>query len=149
MLPSFATSPTPQVIDETLGDRPMFVRQLNIVNMPTPIVLNAISAYLQTASDKTDWAEKGLVVNESILEFDRTLLQRYQLQKLEIDDLHESLEPVKQGRLLYRRCVTTNANLDGREVPTHFVPGCYNALAESLELGWHPCFASTLDPEVG
>ena len=148
MLPSFATNPTPKVIDETLGDRPMFVRQLNIVNMPTPIVLNAISAYLQTASDKTDWAEKGLVVNESILEFDRTLLQRYQLQKLEIDDLHESLEPVKQGRLLYNRCVTTTANLDGREVPTHFVPGCYNALADSLDVGWHPWFASTLDPEV-
>ena len=149
MLPSFATNPTPKVIDETLGDRPMFVRQLNIVNMPTPIVLNAISAYLQNSfptrqigqrkdwsSTKAYWSSIGLSCNVISCKSWRSTI------------CTNPLSPSKQGRLLYNRCVTTTANLDGREVPTHFVPGCYNALADSLDVGWHPWFASTLDPEV-
>ena len=148
MLPSFTAHPTPTAVRATLDDRPMFVRQLNIVDMPLQIICRAISDYLQTASDKTNWAEKGLVVSTSIVEFSRTLVRRFELEKVEIDDLHASLEPAKQGRLLYRRCISRPANLEAREVPAHFVPGCYNALADNLELGWHPCFRSVLDAEV-
>ena len=148
MLPSFATNPTPTDIEKTFDHRPMFVRQLNIVDMPNRMILSAIADYLQTVSDKTDWAEKGLVLNASMLEFDQSLLQRHGLTKLEIDDLHGSLAAAKQGRLLYVRCVSTHPNLEAREVPAHFVPGCYNALADNLDLGWHPCFLSILDNEV-
>jgi hypothetical protein len=34
--------------------------------------------------------------------------------------------------------------LEGREVPGFFPPGCYNDLAERLELGWHPNFRTIL-----
>ena len=148
MLPSFSTSPTPTAIKSTLDNRPMFVRQLNIVNMPDAIIVRAISDYLQTVSDKTDWAERGLVVNTSILEFNLNLVNHYELEKMVIADFSASLEPDKQGRLLYRQCVSKSANLEAREVPAHFVPGCYNALADSLDLGWHPCFRSVLEPEL-
>ena len=148
MLPSFATNPTPTDIEKTFDHRPMFVRQLNIVDLPNRMIFSAIADYLQTVSDKTDWAEKGLVLNASMLEFDQSLLQRHGLTKLEIDDLHGSLAPAKQGRLLYGRCVSAQPNLEAREVPAHFVPGCYNALADNLDLGWHPCFLSILDNEV-
>ena len=148
MLPSFATSPAPEVIEQTLDDQPMFVRQLNIVDMPHSIIVRAIGDFLQSASDKTDWAEKGLVVNDSLLEFDTNLMQQYELKKLEIDELHGDLELAGRGILLYSQCTSTSANLDGREVPSHFVPGCYNGLADRLELGWHPSFASILDEDV-
>ena len=148
MLPSFTTTPGLELIEQTLEDQPMFVRQLNIVEMPHSIMVRAIGDYLQSTSDKTDWAEKGLVVNDSLLEFDSNLLQRYELKKLEIDELYGDLESTGQGRLLYSRCISTSANLEGREVPAHFVPGCYNGLADRFELGWHPRFASILEAEV-
>ena len=148
MLPSFASRPTQELIHQTLDDRPMFVRQLNIVDMPNNLILRAISNYLQSVSDKTDWSEKGLVVNDSLLEFDETLVQRYEMERLELDELHGDLDPTGQGRLLYRRCVSTTSSLEGRDVPFHFVPGSYNCLADRLVLGWHPSFASLLDPEV-
>ena len=75
-------------------------------------------------------------------------MQQYELKKLEVDELHGDLELAGRGKLLYIRCISTSANLDGREVPSHFVPGCYNGLADRLELGWHPSFASILDEEV-
>lgn len=148
MLPSFATNPDHTAIQSTLDDRPMFVRQLNLVNMPHDIIVRAISNYLQTVSDKTDWAERGLVVNTSILEFSLMLVDRYELEKMGIADLHASLEPDRQGRLLYGKCVSQSANLEAREVPSHFVPGCYNALADSLDIGWHPSFRSVLEAEL-
>ena len=148
MLPSFASTPTPELVEETLDDRPMFVRQLHVVDMPDSIILRAISNFLQSMSDKTDWAERGLIVNDSLLEFDRHLLQRYEMTKLEIDELHGDLEFAKQGKLLYGRCVSTTASLEGRDVPNHFVPGSYNGLADRLVLGWHPNFTSILDDEI-
>lgn len=143
-LPSFATAPSTDVIDKALTDQPTFVQQLNLVQMPHSQVVRAISDLLLSASDKTDWAERGLVVEESLTEFDERLLRTHGLQKLEIDDIHSGLSPGAQGRLLYKRCVSSEAHLDGREVPTHFVPGCFNELADRMQLGWHPDFSSLL-----
>ena len=148
ILPSFASTPTDEAVEKTFDDRPVFVRQLNLVEMPHHLILRAISDFLQTASDKTEWAEKGLVVNDSLLEFDQTLVRRYEIKRLELDELDGTLAPDRQGRLLYTRCVSTTASLEGREVPGHFIPGSYNSLADRLVLGWHPEFNSILDQEV-
>ena len=143
-LPTFASPPSDEFIERTLDDRPIFVQQLDIVDMPHDHVVRAISDLLQSAADKTHWAEKGLVANDSFFDFDKTLTRQHQLRKLEIDELHGSLDPSAQGRLLYSRCATNTAKLEGREVPNHFLPGCYNDLADRLELGWHPTFQSIL-----
>ena len=37
------------------------------------------------------------------------------------------------------------APLDGREVPSHFIHGCFNNLADLMRLGWHPDYKSLLD----
>ena len=145
MLPSFASNPTREEIETTLDEQPTFVRQLHLVDMKHSVVLRAISALLQSSADKTNWAERGLVVSESLVEFDSSLLQRYTMQKIEVEEVHGSLELSAQGRLLYSRCVSKDANLEGREVPNHFVTGCYNGLADRLELGWHPNFRTMLD----
>ena len=144
-LPSFATTPSTEMIDKTITDQPTFVQQLDLVQMPHNQIVRAISDLLLSASDKTDWADKGLVVEESLTAFNQGLMRTHGLQKLEIDDIHSSLPPDAQGRLLYKRCVSTEAHVDGREVPTHFVPGCFNELADRMQLGWHPDFSTLLD----
>ena len=142
LLPSFATEPDDLLIERTLDDRPMFVKQLDVIGMEHYDIVRAISDFLQSASDKTDWADKGIVVEQSLWEFDESLLRIHRLKKIEIDDIHQDLAKQRKGRILYSRCVTTTADLEGREVPSHFVPGCYNGLADRLELGWHPDFDS-------
>ena len=148
MLPSFATTPTDDLIEKTLDDRPMFVQQLDAIEMSHYDVLRAISDFLHSASDKIKWAEKGLVVDESLLEFDHRLLRSHRLKKIEIDDVHCDLDAARQGRVLYSRCVSVTSDLEGREVPSHFVPGCYNSLADRLELSWHPHFHTMIREEV-
>lgn len=147
MLPSLGATPTEALIEKTFDDRPIFVQQLDAIEMPHYDVLRAISDFLHSASDKTQWAEKGLVVDESLLEFDQSLLRSHRLKKIEVDDIHCDLDPTKQGRVLYSRCVSIKKDLEGREVPSHFVPGCYNSLADRLELNWHPQFLTIVSGE--
>ncbi|TDI82226.1 MAG: hypothetical protein E2O78_09965 [Caldithrix sp.] len=138
ILPSFADTPTSEVIEQTLKDHPLFVQQLDIVNMAPEQMVPAISDFLQCSADKTDWADKGLIVKESLTEFDDDLKRQHQLKKIEIDDLLGGSPLETQGRVLYSRCATIKSHLEGREVPGHFVPGCYNDLANRFEIGWHP-----------
>ena len=144
LLPSFAPVPTNETIENTFDERPLFVWQLNIVDMPHHFVLRAISNLLQSSADKTHWAEKGLIVRESLVQFDQDLASQHQLTKLEIDDVNANFKPEARGRLLYARCVSQTRKLEGRELPSHFVPGSYNDLANRLKLGWHPNFVSLL-----
>ena len=144
LLPSFAPLPADETIENTLDESPLFVRQLNLVDMPHHLVVRAISNLLQSSADKTHWAEKGLIVNESLTQFDQDLTNQHELKKLEIEDLNANRTPEARGRLLYTRCVSQTRKLEGRELPGHFVPGSYNDLANRLKLGWHPDFLSLL-----
>ena len=66
---------------------------------------------------------------------------------MELDETQVSMDPKGRGRLLYARCGRSKAKLEGREVPEHFVPGCFNNLADSLKLGWHPNYKSLLNTQ--
>ena len=149
LLPSFAPLPTDETIANTLDESPLFVRQLNIVDMPHNLIVRAISNLLQSSADKTHWAEKGLIVGESLVQFDKDLTAQYQLKKLEIDDVNAGDAPEVRGRLLYSRCVSQASKLEGRELPSHFVPGSYNDLANRFKLGWHPNFVFLLADQEG
>jgi hypothetical protein len=144
LLVSIAPPPPDEIVAQTLADSPVFVRQLQIVDLAPEHQLRAVSDFLQSSVNKTKWAADGLIVRESLEEFDEDLLQGYGLIRLEIQDTHSSMDPKAQGRILYARCANSKAKLEGREVPGHFVPGCYHDLANSLKLGWHPDFGSLL-----
>ena len=143
MLPSFSDSPEDEIIERTLNEQPMFVRQLGIINVSRREILRAISDFMQSASDKTNWAEKGLVFNNSLEEFDQKLVRSYSSTKMQTDAQSRELDPSDRGQILYSKCISTDEKMEGREIPDHFVPGCYNNLADSLKVGWHPKFRNT------
>jgi hypothetical protein len=145
LLVSIAPPPPNEVVAQTLANSPVFVRQLQIIDLPSEHQLRAVSDFLQSSVNKTKWATDGLIVRESLEEFDKDLLQVYGLTRLEIQDTHSSTDSKGQGRILYARCANSKTKLEGREVPGHFVPGCFHDLANTLKLGWHPDFQSLLD----
>jgi hypothetical protein len=51
-------------------------------------------------------------------------------------------------RMTYRECAQVQASLDSRAVPSHFVHGSFNALADDMRVGWHPDY-QTLIGEIG
>ncbi|MNL50465.1 hypothetical protein D3C87_1734840 [compost metagenome] len=84
------------------------------------------------------WAEDGDIVESSLDELDISLLRHHELADDELADTPAYVDALARGRELYRRCSKLDLPLEGRAVPTYFVSGEYNCLADECRLGWHP-----------
>ena len=147
LLASTTGEPTAADIEKTIASTPMYVRQLNAVNMKADIVVGAVGACLRTTADKIKWADEGTIVEDSLKEFDASLVHRFGLVRDEVEDTHAETESVKRGRLVYRRCAEVQLPLEGQTLPSHFVEGAYNILADRLTIGWHPDYLDLLGKE--
>jgi hypothetical protein len=123
----------------------VFIRQLEIIDVSEDDRVRVVSDFLRTSADKSKWAEVGLIHEGSLRDWDDNLVSRHGLICGEIADVHSDKDALVRGRLAYRRCALLQTPLDGREVPGHFVHGCFNNLADLMRLGWHPDYKSLLD----
>jgi hypothetical protein len=138
LLTSFTRVPEAQEIDALLSARPIFIRQLELVGLESQDYVRAVSDYLRTSADKTAWAETGSIFEESLIDWDEFLVSRHGLIAGEVADIHGEKDARIRGRLTYRECAQVQASLDSRSVPSHFVHGSFNALADDMRVGWHP-----------
>jgi hypothetical protein len=144
LLSSFTPAPPNTEVAAVLSARPIFIRQLEIIDAAEQDRVRAVSDFLRASADKSAWAEQGLVFEGSLAEWDDFLIGRHGLITGEIADLHADKDVAFRGRMAYRQCAQLQAPLEGRAVPGHFVHGTFNALADALRLGWHPDYQSLL-----
>jgi hypothetical protein len=130
--------PAQPAIDAMLATAPMFVQQLLKVKMSRQHVVRAVIDFLRSDADRTFWAADGRIVEESLHELNDGLDAHFQIVRDEIEDLMSSQDAETRGRQVYRRCVTHQAPLEGRSVPSYFIPGSFNMLANAVRIGWHP-----------
>ncbi|RTL61473.1 MAG: hypothetical protein EKK42_35105 [Pseudonocardiaceae bacterium] len=146
LLISTATKPTKEAIRAIVDTAPMFVRQLEAVDATQDLLVTAVSDYLRTISDKVTWADECVVVANSFDELDSQLERQHTISRDEIEDLMSSKSEATRGRALYRKCTAIQLPLEGRSLPSHFIAGAYNCLADCRRLGWHPHY-QTLFPD--
>lgn len=139
---SKAPVPADELVAMVIGDAPTFVRQLQAIEASSELLTTAVSDYLRTISDKVEWAEEGSVVAESFDELDGQLIRKHTLVRDEVEDVHSGLSEPERGRRVYRECSKVQLPLDGQSLPSHFIAGAFNDLAEGLRLGWHPSYAA-------
>jgi hypothetical protein len=145
LLASLSRPPEDVEVDALLSARPTFIRQLELIGVGDPEYVRAVSDYLRASADKTHWAESGLIFEESLIDWDDSLVGRHGSIVGEIADLHSEKDTKTRGRLTYRECAKVQANLDSRAVPSHFVHGCFNALADDMRVGWHPDYQALIN----
>ncbi|TPE59746.1 hypothetical protein FJQ54_12470 [Sandaracinobacter neustonicus] len=134
--------PADELVAMVVSTSPTFVRQLQAIEASSELLTTAVSDYLRTTSDKVEWAAEGLVVAESFDELDGQLVRQHTLVRDEVEDVDSSLSEPERGRRVYRRCSAVELPLDGQTLPSHFIAGAFNDLANGLKLGWHPAYAS-------
>jgi hypothetical protein len=144
LLTSLTPIPPNVEVEAMLSMRPTFIRQLEIIDTSEQDHLRAVSDFLRASADKSAWAEQGLIFEGSLTEWDDFLVGRHNLISGEVSDLHADKDAAFRGRMAYRQCAQVNAPLEGRAVPSHFVPGSFNALADIMRLGWHPDYQTLL-----
>ena len=75
---------------------------------------------------------------QSIQTYESNLKRTWKLQK-RIVMLEKKNEPSEnQGKMIYYKCQDKNVEMDSVYVPDFLKNGCYHALANNLEIGWHP-----------
>lgn len=145
LLASITESPSESVVAGVAAARPVFVRQLELIDANDDDRLRAVSDYLRASADRVDWAERGEIFSGSLDGWDEDLVKRHAMAKGDVADLHGEKPAPVQGRLIYRQCAQHQAPLEGRVVPGHFVHGSYNDLADRRRLGWHGDYHALLD----
>ncbi len=143
VLQATATEITQADVERELRNR-IYVRQLQLLNVTDPDLVRAVNDYLRAATDRTTWGERGDVLEPSFEEFEDRLERAWESQRKLVPIELPGRADEELGQALLARCTQLQARLQGMEVPTHFVPGSYHALAEELAVGWHPRFAELL-----
>lgn len=148
VLHSLADQPDDAVVQETLSRAPPFVKQLKLIEADIETTTRAASDYLRSSADRTKWAADGLIFEDSVEEYRDTLKQRHGHVRGEVDLTHCTLEPPKRGLLVYHKCCqVTPIPLQGRVVPSHFMTGSLNDLANRNDIGWHPDYQALMQQE--
>ena len=143
ILMSFAPSLTEATTQDHLQTR-LYVQQLDLIEASLDDRLSAISDFLRAEADRIDWAAQGLVHESTYDEIEDALATSWRSYhtKTRIQFSEKSL--VERGQLLYADCCLHTISVQGLEPPEHFCRGCFQTLADNLELGWHPDFAEIL-----
>lgn len=139
VLKSLSDTPLDDQVENIVSSAPPFIQQLEFIRADAGIKAEAASDYLRTSSDRTNWADRGVIFEDSIKDYDESLKRRFANVKGELEITQSSLDDESFGRLLYHRCCNIGANkIDGRELPVHFLPGSLHDLSNRIEIGWHP-----------
>ncbi|WP_077003207.1 ABC-three component system protein [Variovorax sp. KK3] len=146
-LPTFSVPPTPADAKSVLASRPVFIRQLQLIQATEEQQLRAASDFMRTSGDKAKWADQGLVFDGSFDDWEDSLVRRHAAIQSEVKDLHSHKTEIVQGRTVYNRCSTLDVPLDSRALPGHFTHGGFNDLADRRKLGWHSNHTMLLDKE--
>lgn len=146
-LPTFTAAPSKDAAKALLTSRPVFVRQLQLIEASEEQQLRAASDLMRTSGDKVKWADQGLVFDGTFEDWEDTLLRKYDAAQSEVHDTYSEKTQESQGRIVYSRCAAMEVPLDSRAVPGHFTHGGFNDLADKRKLGWHPEYQALLNEE--
>lgn len=141
------TPPEDAVVEAFAATDPLFVRQLVAIEAGPNMMMMAVSDYLRTTADKIDWADSGIVLEDSFVEFDTQLTREHAFVCEEIDDGEPGLSGAERGRKVYRLCRRTQMPLEGQNLPPYFIAGAFNCLAQDQRIGWHPDYLTLFPTE--
>jgi hypothetical protein len=143
VLRSYAGTPDIADVNDHLAFR-CYVRQLRIIDLDDVDVLAAVNDYLRSSVDRTEWARRGFVTEDSLEEFERELEITWRNKKLKVTLGHSTASPQQQGQLLYADCMDHTLALDGLPTPPAFLRGSMHSIADDCKIGWHPDYAAML-----
>ena len=140
-----SAAPSVDDINASFSSKPIFIRQLEIIDVNKNQQLNAVSDYLRAVTNKTKWGAEGILLPQSLDEWDANLLSRHAAICDSFEATHGHLDEVKRGAAVYAECRKLSVALQGKTVPDHFTHGCLNELSDDKQIGWHPNFNDFLD----
>ncbi|MBN8615639.1 MAG: hypothetical protein J0L92_33900 [Deltaproteobacteria bacterium] len=122
----------------------VFVRQLDLIELPHETKLGAVNDFLMAAADRTAWAMSGEVDESSLADLNERLKRTWSNKRGRCTLEFKGRDPKEIGQKVYFECMETTAQVQAMTPPEHFVPGCMHHLADTLIIGWHPDYDGRL-----
>lgn len=149
ILPTYAMPPTEEQVKAEVFLDQTYLRQLHLIGADEETIFDAINTFLMAAIDRTEWAKRGYIHRSSFVEYEAALKRLWASKKMAVKVQARGKPPEDYGTLLLSSCLDASIPLQGKTVSTHFTPGSFHKLANTLDVGWHPDFASLLVPAGG
>lgn len=150
-LKELAPRPTEQEVQEEMNALRRYVEQLDVVECDYTEKIEAINDYLRASTNRTIWAKRGDISDGNLTSYQETLVKKWDTKRkiLSLQNKHLNLSPEELGKLLYLECKNDPVNIDHLYVPDFFTAGCYHALSDDVEIGWHPNYKDIFMPGSG
>ena len=126
-----------------------YIRQLKLIEADDSTLFDAASDFLRAKIDKIEWAQRGLV-NEQSFEDYYDALYRIWVNQKHIMGLQFGADPISCGTAVYFRCRDDSGHLklQGIETPPFFGNGTLQLMANNPanepKIGWHPQYIKLL-----
>jgi len=143
ILRAVSTLPTNEEIDGEVRKLDTYIKQLKMIEADETELFEAASDFLRTKIEKTEWARRGIVIEQSFDDYHDTLYRIWNHQK-QLLLLQPLTDAIIIGKALYSHCSrdSITLRLQGVETPSFFGTGSLQGLAndpaDSPMIGWHP-----------
>ena len=146
-LMTHSVEPSNQEIEQEFQKKRKYIEQLDIIDCDYAEKVEAINDYLRAAIDRAIWAEHGDISLQSLQTYETNLKRTWKLQKKMVLLEKKDESPETQGKWIYYKCQDKDVQMDSAYVPSFFKNGCYHALANALDIGWHPEYSDLIKEE--
>ncbi len=150
ILAAVSTQPSELVTKAEMDKHDVYIKQLDLVELEAEGKLRAASDVLRTRTEKTAWAERGIVAVKSFGDYEEALIRLWNNEKAMLPFLMITPDVIQKGQALYTICQKDVASIkvQGNEIPDFFGPGYLNLLANEPvvcpKIGWHPDYIKLL-----
>lgn len=140
--------PENKKVTEEIEQHDTYIKQLELIDVDATDIFEAVSDFIRTKTEKTAWAEKGLVYETSFDDYLDGLRKLWRSQKIYSSAI--PVDDVSKGKITYAQCLKDvhTHHLFGSEVPAFFGNGSLHSLAnepsQNPEIGWHPRYLELL-----
>ena len=148
ILSAISVQPSSSDTTAELDRRDTYIKQLEFIDADTSALYEAASDFLRTITEKTLWAQEGIVTAHSIEEYNDGLKRMWKSKRV-IASVMPTTEKM-QGSTLLALCSADalTHRIQGADPPNFFGSGSLHALANepsmSPAIGWHPRYTERL-----
>lgn len=116
-----------------------FVKQLEEIDVDEEDKIMAINDYLRASSEKIRFAKEANVTIKDWEEFDRNLIERWNMIFKPVCKLSHQLTEEQKGYEIYYKTLDHKEKLCRVQTEQSYTTkGAYHRLANKIKLGWHP-----------
>jgi hypothetical protein len=125
-------------IDSHLALRPIYLRQVELVNGAEDELIEAVTNFLRAKINRDKWIEADVIDERLASDFENKLLSYWKNTKVRIGITNRGLSNEDLGKLLLVDCMVRSETIQGESLPASTIAGTYHALANEPIIGWHP-----------